>query len=225
MAAATPRPTRRSPQHDSRRGTLTKDRADPAGRRHLRRGQRRDRHDRVLEQRRCHGEAEPGGRPLLGHDGAAQGSRHARRLLRPRRGSQRRRRPRPGPEGRPAGGRAGRQRRSDQRPGRMRASALASFQDAASSFGFKECGQAASAPPGTSTAPTTSAAPTAPTTPTTTTPAAPVTPAPSAGAPRRRQAAAPRAAPAAAPRAAARAAAPRAAAAAAAASARARTPS
>ncbi len=58
------------------------------------------------------------------------------------------------------------------------ASALGSFQDATASFGFEECGQAASAPPGTSTAPTTSAAPTAPATPTTTTPAAPVTPAP-----------------------------------------------
>jgi uncharacterized membrane protein YgcG len=52
------------------------------------------------------------------------------------------------------------------------ASALASFQDAASSYGFKECGQEAVAPQsGTSTAPG------SPTAPETTTPVAPTTPA------------------------------------------------
>ena len=58
------------------------------------------------------------------------------------------------------------------------AAALGSFQDAASSYGFKECGKAAVAPQGTTTT-----APAAPTSPSTTTPAAPVTPAAPAPAP------------------------------------------
>lgn len=53
------------------------------------------------------------------------------------------------------------------------ATALSSFHDAASSYGFKECGQGAKAPSGT----TTTTSPASPTTPATTTPVAPVTPA------------------------------------------------